>query len=62
VPAIFQSGTAADDRGDRLIYDRVSGALYYDADGLGGAAQVQVATIGTRTHPTLGAGDFLVID
>ena len=31
------------DASDRLVYDTASGALYYDADGLGGTAAVQFA-------------------
>ena len=41
----FWTGPSAHDASDRIIYDRVSGALYYDADGTGSAAQVQFATL-----------------
>lgn len=57
----FQLGTAANDAGDRIIYDQTSGKLYYDADGTGASAQVQIALIGTTAHATLAASDFLVI-
>ena len=43
--AAFFIGTAAADASDRVIYDSASGKLYYDADGLGGSAQVQIATM-----------------
>jgi len=46
---------------DRIVYDTTSGRLYYDADGLGGTAAVQIALIGTGTHAALSAGDFLVV-
>jgi len=60
----FWSGSgvkAAHDGDDRLIFDTKSGALYYDADGLGGVAAVQVAIVGTTQHPLLGASDFDVL-
>jgi Ca2+-binding RTX toxin-like protein len=46
----------------RIIYDKVSGKLYYDADGHGGAATaVLFATINNGTaHPTLTNADFIV--
>jgi Ca2+-binding RTX toxin-like protein len=51
--------TAAHDADDRIIYDPRSGAVYYDADGLGGDAAVQILTMGTgTTHPYLAASDF----
>jgi serralysin len=56
----FRVGTAAVDSSDRIIYDTVSGALYFDSDGVGGADQTQFATIaGSPNNVT--ARDFLVI-
>lgn len=59
----FQLGAAANDAGDRIIYDKASGKLYYDADGntSGGVAAIQIALIGTTTHATLAATDFLIV-
>ena len=60
----FWSGagvTAAHDATDRLIYNTTTGALYYDADGTGVTAAVQVALLGSTTHPTLAYDDFMVI-
>lgn len=56
--AAFYIGSAAHDGDDRIIYDNVSGALYYDKDGSGTAAAVQFATL----DPGLGlaAADFKV--
>lgn len=51
----------AQDAGDRLIYNTTTGVLYYDADGLGGAAAVPIALVGTTTHPGLAAGDFDIV-
>jgi Ca2+-binding RTX toxin-like protein len=59
----FVSGagrTTAADAGDRIIYNTTTGALYYDADGLGGAAAIQFATL-TGSPDALSAADFSVI-
>jgi Ca2+-binding RTX toxin-like protein len=60
----FVSGadiTTAQDATDRLIYDTDTGALYYDADGVGGVSAVQIAALGTTTHPGITAGDFVIV-
>jgi Ca2+-binding RTX toxin-like protein len=54
----FALGTAAQDAGDRLIYDPASGELRYDADGLDGAAAVLIARLGANT--ALAAMDLFV--
>jgi len=61
--AFFSSATAtaANDATDRIVYNTTSGALYYDADGLGGQAAVQIATFGTTTHPALLFSDFQIV-
>jgi len=61
--AFFSSATAtaANDATDRIVYNTTSGALYYDADGLGGQAAVQIATFGTTTHPSLLFSDFQIV-
>lgn len=59
--AAFYAGTAAHDASDRIIYDKSTGALYYDADGDGAGAAVQFATVGSTTHPTVTSNDFTVI-
>ena len=43
----------------RLIYNSATGAVSYDADGVGGAAQVQFATIGK--YLGLSASSFALI-
>jgi len=45
----FVVGTAAQDADDRLIYDPVTGILYYDADGSGVGARIAVAKLGAGT-------------
>jgi Ca2+-binding RTX toxin-like protein len=56
---MFVEGTRAKDREDRIVYDKKSGALYYDKDGTGGSAQVKIATIVNKTK--LYYHDFFVI-
>lgn len=58
---IVSSGSAAGDANDHLIYNTTTDKLYYDPDGNGAKAAVQIATItlaGTA-HPA--SQDFLVI-
>ena len=42
-----------------MIYEARSGALFYDPDGSGATAAIQVATLGNRAQLT--AADFYVI-
>jgi hypothetical protein len=53
--------TAAEDASDRIVYNKTSGILYYDADGVGGVAPVEIAMIGVKTHADLAASDFMII-
>ena len=55
----FHAGKTAEDREDRIIYDKAKGALYYDADGSGAAAQMQFATLIKKDKLTY--SDFFVI-
>lgn len=57
--AFFQIGTKADDRDDYLIYNKKNGVLYYDADGSGGAKQVEIAKLSKNLKLTY--NDFFVI-
>jgi Ca2+-binding RTX toxin-like protein len=54
-------GTAAGDNNDFVIYNKSTGALYYDDDGNGAHTPVQIAVLGATTHPTLTNADFVVI-
>ncbi len=55
----FNMGSAATEADDRIIYNAATGALLFDADGLGGAAAVQFATLSTGLALT--GNDFAVI-
>jgi Ca2+-binding RTX toxin-like protein len=51
--------TAAQDAGDRIIYDTQSGALYFDQDGVGGMEAIKFAVL--DNHASLTVKDFLLI-
>ncbi len=55
------AGAVALDADDFLVYDTDTGALYYDADGSGAGAAVQIATLGVASHPALIASDFSIV-
>lgn len=57
--AAFRIGAAAADADDRIVYNSVTGALYYDADGTGSGAQVQVATL--TAGLTLTNAHFMIV-
>ena len=52
-------GTKATTADHHIVYNSTSGALYYDADGVGGAAQIQIATL--SNHALISAGDIVLI-
>jgi len=55
----FYVGTKAHDESDRIIYNKKTGALLYDKDGIGAAAAVQFATVAKNLKMT--EKDFYVI-
>ena len=58
--AFHQSASgAAQDMGDRIIYDTDDGTLYYDADGSGADAAIEFAQLGRNLG--LSAADFYII-
>ncbi|MBM6596573.1 calcium-binding protein [Microvirga pudoricolor] len=57
--ASFYVGAAAHDADDRIIYNKQTGAISYDADGNGSGAAIQFAQIKAGTH--LKASDFFVM-
>ena len=48
----FAFGIAATAWEQRIVYDQASGAIYFDADGFGGKAQVQFAKVAAGTALT----------
>lgn len=60
----FWSGTgviAGHDLSDRIVYNTLTGNLYYDADGMGGTPPVLVALIGISAHPVLTYTDIQLV-
>jgi Ca2+-binding RTX toxin-like protein len=55
--AEFVYGRQALDADDHIIYDKLRGSIYYDADGVGGVDQVLIAT---TNKVALTAADFLL--
>lgn len=51
--------TASHDGTDRVIYNQTTGALYYDADGNGATAAIQIAQLTAGT--ALSASDVFII-
>ncbi len=63
----FSLGTAATDALDRIIYNSTTGALYYDADGLGGVDAIKFAQFDNffaldSAHAVLSYSDFVIVD
>jgi len=56
----FNTGSAASQADDRIIYNSATGALLYDADGVGGVAAVQFATL-TGVTGVINNTEFLII-
>lgn len=56
--AYFNVGTKAVTADHHVIYNKATGILYYDPDGVGGEAQIQIALLSNK--PTLSASDFLI--
>ena len=55
----FWVGDKAHDASDRIVYNKKTGALFYDQDGNGAKAAVQFATLPKKL--ALAANDFFVM-
>ncbi|WP_210483134.1 calcium-binding protein [Microvirga antarctica] len=55
----FVVGKVAQDAQDRIVYDKTSGRLFYDKDGVGGSSQIEFAHLTHRVALT--HSDFYVI-
>jgi len=55
----FWIGAKAHDASDRIIYDKAKGAIYYDPDGTGRAAPIQIATVSKKLAFT--EKEFLIV-
>ncbi len=58
--AAFRVGSAALDADDRIVYERSTGKLFYDADGVGGADKIIFAQVTAGLKMV--ASDFSIID
>jgi len=56
--AAFHLGTKAHDKDDRIVYDKKTGSLYYDADGTGSAAKIKFAILANKA--TITFADFAI--
>lgn len=56
----FRKGKEAKDADDHIIYNKKTGALYYDPDGAGGANQVKFAQLDKGAK--LKASDFTIVE
>ena len=57
----FYTGAAAHDADDRIVYNKATGVLSYDADGSGAGAAVTIAILTSAVKPAFSAADFYVI-
>ncbi|MEH2202157.1 beta strand repeat-containing protein [Nostoc sp.] len=57
--SLFRLGTIATIASDRFIYNQSTGSLFFDKDGLGGTAQVQIAQF--SNNALLGSANITVI-
>jgi Ca2+-binding RTX toxin-like protein len=58
-PAFFHAGPAAADANDHIIYNKATGALFYDTNGNAAGGVILVATL--TNHAILTAADFVVL-
>ena len=56
--ASFVLGPTAQDAGDRILYNKADGSLYYDADGTGSAAAAKFASVAAGV--ILNASDIII--
>jgi Ca2+-binding RTX toxin-like protein len=55
----FSATATAQDANDYIFYDQTTGNLYYDADGTGSTAAVQIANL--SSHPSINYSDFFIV-
>jgi Ca2+-binding RTX toxin-like protein len=58
-PGFFHVGPAAADANDHIIYNKATGALFYDTNGNAAGGVIQIATL--TNHAALTAADFVVL-
>ena len=58
-PAFFRVGATALDANDFIVYNKATGALFYDANANAAGGAVQFATLSNKA--AISAADFFVI-
>jgi Ca2+-binding RTX toxin-like protein len=58
-PGFFLAGTVAFDSNDFIVYNKLTGALFYDSNANAAGGAVQIATLSNKA--TLSAADFFVV-
>jgi Ca2+-binding RTX toxin-like protein len=59
-PQNFSLASASQNSVNHIFYNEGTGGLFYDADGNGSGAAIQIATLGSAIHPSLTASSFIV--
>lgn len=57
----FVTGASAIDADDFIVYNSSNGILYYDSDGSGAGSAVEIALLGSTSHPQLQASDIHIV-
>jgi Ca2+-binding RTX toxin-like protein len=55
----FEIGSFTSSGNDHILYDGMTGALYYDADGSGAGKAIHIATL--KGAPSLSSADFFIV-
>jgi Ca2+-binding RTX toxin-like protein len=57
-PGLFRLGSHATAAGDRFIYNNTTGQLFFDEDGIGSAAKIQIGLLSNK--PTITSSNITI--